>query len=191
MSSHIRKFILLTLSHAESGGRSHYTPHFVTSKCRSLFNCESVIVSKELHQNKGYHYHVGVLNDTASYNTAAKLLRGSFPEFEGRQLNVSFHKSWNTICEYVFKQDQDTYCWGTTKEQCRERLHRKKAGKKSVDLINRLRKCETWNDVLADSILGPRVLKSYSSIKQAFYDLKVYEKVPSLESRLKEYNIFL
>lgn len=88
MSSHIRKFILLTLSHAESGGRSHYTPHFVTSKCRSLFNCESVIVAKELHQNKGYHYHVGVLNDTASYNTAAKLLRGSFPEFEGRQLNV-------------------------------------------------------------------------------------------------------
>ena len=185
MSSHIRRFILLTLSHAESGDRSHYTSHFVVSKCRSLFNCESLIVAKELHKEKGYHYHVGILNDTASRHTAATLLRSSFPEFEGRQLNVSFHKSWNSICEYVFKEDQDPYCWGTTKEQCRERLHRKKAGKKSYDLISRLRNCERWDDVLTDSILGPRVLKSYSSIKQTFYDLKVNEKVPSSESRLR------
>ena len=159
----------------------------MVSKCRSLFNCESIIVAKELDKDKGYHYHVGILNDTASYNTAAKLLRSSFPEFDGSQLNVSFHKGWNSICEYVFKEDQDPYCWGTTKEQCRERLHRKKAGKKSYLLISRLHKCETWNDVLADSILGPRVLRSYSSIKQTFYDLKVNEKMPSLEFRLKEY----
>ncbi len=150
MSSHIRKFIFLTLSHVDSGDRTHYTRHFVVSKCRSLFNCESVIVAKELHKDKGYHYHAGILNDTASYNTAAKLLRCSFPECEGRQLNVSFHKGWNSICEYVFKQDQDPYCWGPTKEQCRERLHRKKAGKKSYDLINRLRECDTWNDVLTE-----------------------------------------
>lgn len=187
MTSQLRRFILLTLSHVESGDRSHYTPHFVVSKCRSLFNCESVVVAKELHKTEGSHYHVGILNDTASYNTAAKLLRSSFPEFEGRQLNVSFHKGWNTICEYIFKEDQDPFCWGTTKEQCRERFHRKKTGKKSKDLITRLRNCETWNDVLADTILGPRVLKSYSSIKLAFHDLKVSERASSLESRLKTY----
>ena len=55
MNTKIRKYILLTLSHAENGERSHYTPHFVVSKCRSLFNCESLIVAKELHKTKGYH----------------------------------------------------------------------------------------------------------------------------------------
>ena len=103
MNSHIRKNILLTLSHAESGERSHYTPHFVVSTCRSLFNCEGVIVAKKLHKSKGYHYHVGILNDTASRYTAGKTLRKSFPEFDGRQLNISFHNIVNTICEYIFK----------------------------------------------------------------------------------------
>lgn len=40
------------------------------SKCRSLFNCESVIVPKELH--------VGILNDTVSRHTAAKTLKSIF-----------------------------------------------------------------------------------------------------------------
>ena len=115
---------------AESGDRVDYTPHFVVSS-RSLFNCESVIVAKQLHKNSGYYYSIGILNHTASYHTATKLLRKSFPEFDGRQLNVSFHKSWNTICEYIFKQDESPFCWGTTKEQCRERINRKKTGKKT------------------------------------------------------------
>lgn len=57
---------------------------------------------------------------------------------------MSFHKSLHTICEYVFKQDQEPYCWGTTKErdtQCRERLHRKRTGKKGLDFMSRLRQC--------------------------------------------------
>lgn len=187
MSSHIRRFILLTLSHAECGDRVHYTPHFVVSKCRSLFNCESVIVAKELHKAKGYHYHIGILNDTASYHTSTQILRDAFPEFDGRQLNVSFHRSWITICEYVFKQDEDPFCWGTTKERIRTLFSARKGSKKSKNLMTRLSGCETWNDVLKDSILGPRVLKSYSSVKQAFYDLKGNEKLPSLESRLQDY----
>jgi hypothetical protein len=101
MSENYRKFILLTLNHVESGECSQYTPYFVVSKCRSIFNCESIIVAKELHKEKGYHYHVGILNNTASRYTAANLLRESFPEFTGRQYNVSFHKSWATICEYI------------------------------------------------------------------------------------------
>lgn len=187
MSENVRKFVLLTLSHAESGDRVHYTPHFVVGKCRSLFNCESVILAKELHKEKGYHYHVGILNDTASRYTAAKFLRAGFPEFDGRQLNVSFHKSWNTICEYIFKQDQDPYCWGTTKEQCRERLNRKKAGKRSVDFISRLGACDSWRDVITDSFLGPRVARSYSSVKQLYLDLKGVQELDSLESRLLDY----
>ena len=120
---YIRKYILLTLSHAERGDRSHYTAHFVSGKCRSVFSCQSVIVAKEQHKEGGYHYHVGILNDNASRKTATKRLREAFKEFSGNQLNVKFHKSWTTICEYVFKEDEDPYCWGTTKEGCRERLH--------------------------------------------------------------------
>ena len=187
MNESVRKFILLTLNHVESGDRTHYTPHFVVSKCRSLFNCESVVVAKELHKEKGYHYHVGIQNDTASRYTAARILRDSFPEFDGRQLNVSYHKSWNTICEYIFKQDKEPYCWGTTKEQCRERFHRKKAGKRSVDFVSRLGACVSWRDVITDSFLGPRVARSYSSVKQLFLDLKGFEELDSLESRLSEY----
>lgn len=187
MSRHLRKYILLTLTHAEAGDRSHYTPHFVVSKCRSLFNCESVIVAKELHKNSGYHYHIGILNDTASYHTATKLLRESFPEFDGRQLNVSFHKSWNTICEYIFKQDSDPYCWGTTKEQCRERLHRRKTGKKGLDFMTRLRNCSTWREVVNDDVLANRVSKSYTSVKQLFLDTKLTPNELSLTERLREY----
>lgn len=187
MSTNLRKFILLTLTHAESGERCHYTPHFVVSKCRSLFNCECVVVAKELHKNSGYHYHIGILNDTATRYTAAKLLRDSFREFEGRQLNVSFHKSWNTICEYILKQDFEPYCWGTTKEECRERINRRKTGKKGLDFMTRLRNCETWKDVVNDDLLANRVSKSYSSVKQLFLDTKHIANELSLTERLKEY----
>ncbi len=46
------------------------------------FYCESIIVATELHQSKGYHYHVGILNDTASRHTAVKILRESQRETE-------------------------------------------------------------------------------------------------------------
>ena len=187
MSSHIRKYLLLTLSHGESAERSHYTPHFVSSKCRSILNCQSVIVAKELHKDEGYHYHVGILNDTASCHTVTKLFRKAFPEFEGMQLNISFHKSWNTICAYILKQDKDPFCWGTTKEQCRERFFRKKTGKPTLDFVTRLKNCNSWRDVIEDEFLGPRVGRSYSSVKQLFLDLKGFQEQDSLESRIEQF----
>ena len=187
MRSHIRRFILLTLSHAESGDRVHYTPRFVSGKCRSLFNCESVVVAKEQHKSSGYHYHVGILNDTPSCHTGIRVLREAFPEFEGCQLNVSFHKSWNTICAYVLKQDDDPFCWGTTKQKIKERLSSVKKRKKNKNIMTLLGECESWDDVVKHRVLGPRVLRSYSSVKQAYYDLKGSSKLPPLESRLKEY----
>ena len=56
----------------------------------SLSNCESVIVPKELQKSKGYHYRVAIINNTTSFHTAAKVSCSckSFPEFDGRQLNV-------------------------------------------------------------------------------------------------------
>ena len=184
---YIRQFILLTLSHAESGEMSHYTPHFVLSKCRSLFNCEKVVVVKELHKTRGYHYHVGILNDSATRDTATKLLRKAFPEFEGGLLNVKFHKSWNTICAYLLKEDKNPYCWGTTKEECEERVGRRKNGKKSLDFVSRLSACNSWKEVITDKFLSPRVARSYSSVKQLYLDLKGHREIEPLQIRLKEY----
>ena len=93
MSSHLRRFLLLTLSHAESDDRVHYTPLFVASKCRTLLECQSIIVAKELHKSEGFHYYVGVLNKVASIHTVAKKFREGFSKFEGRQLHLSFHRN--------------------------------------------------------------------------------------------------
>lgn len=65
---------------------------------------------------------VGILNDTASCHTATKLFRELFREFDGRHLNMSCHKSWNTICEYIFQPDRDPYCCGVPEHQCREHM---------------------------------------------------------------------
>jgi hypothetical protein len=46
MTSTIRKYLLVTLSHAEKYG--HYSPKFVAAKIRSIFFCKVVIVSREL-----------------------------------------------------------------------------------------------------------------------------------------------
>ena len=43
----------------------HICFSFIIAQQESLFNCESIVVAKELHKTKGSHYHVGILNDTA------------------------------------------------------------------------------------------------------------------------------
>ena len=134
MSENIRRFLLLTLSYAEKSECAHYKPHFVVSKCRSLFNCESVIVPKESHKGE---YHVGILNNTASRYTATKKFREGFPEFEGRQLNLSFHKSWSTVCDYVLKQDPNPFVWGTTTKELNNLLSAKKTKKKPETFVVR------------------------------------------------------
>ena len=187
MSSHLKKFLLLTLSHAESGYSVHYTPHFVASKCRSLVNCESVIVVKKSHKNEGYHYHVGMVNNTANSHTATKKFCEGFSEFEGRQLYLSFHRSWATVCAYALKQDSDLFLWGITKDQINDLLNAKKRKKKGGSFIERLRKCSPWEEVLADDILATQASKNYFSVKQVFYDLKGLEKLKPLQKRLTEY----
>ena len=159
MSSHLRRFLLLTLSHAETDDRVHYTPHFVASKCRSLVNCQSVIVPKELHKADGYQYHVGILNNTANSNTAAKKFCKGFPEFEGRQLHLSFHRSWITVCECALKQDFRFFFWKTTKDQINDLLNIRKRKKKVGSFMKRLRKCSALKKVVADNTLTTQASK--------------------------------
>ncbi len=197
-NSHIRRFILLTRSHAEREGRSCYTPHFVCSKVRSLFSCDEIIVSKEMHSGGGFHFHVGILNQTASRHTATKRLRDSFVDFEGRQLNVSFHKSWNTILKYCFKQDSNPYCWGTTPDKCRQRIgwqgqvpvagavrcsdsNKSKRGRLSdQSALDKVLSYESWDEVLKDRKLRGSIVSRISAYKQAFVEYKAAVKVAPL-----------
>ena len=50
----------------------------------------------------------------------------------------------NTICEYIFKQDPDPYCWGSRKQEWRQPLHPKKTGKKDLFFLSRLCECLCW-----------------------------------------------
>ena len=186
MNNHIRKYILLTLTHVGCGETAYYTPHSVVTKCRTLFNCESILVAKKLNKDKGYHYYIGILNDNDSRYTATKVLSEAFPKFEGGQLNVFFHKSWNTTCEYVFKQDSDLFFWGTIKEQCFELLHRKNSGKKDFEFISRLRACHTWSDVIRDNLLADRISTSYSLVRQLFLDIKKVDKSLSVKDHIEK-----
>lgn len=99
----MRPRILLTLSHREKGDRAKVTPREIVNRVVEVFECQQIIISDEPHRDGGAHFHVGILNSTATRYNAARLLRDAFPEFVGASLNVSFHKAWETIVSYVFK----------------------------------------------------------------------------------------
>lgn len=187
MSENLRRNLLITLTHVEREEREYYSPPLIVGKVRSIVNCQAIMVAKEEHKEKGYHYHVGVLNDSASRNTVTKMVRGAFPEFTGHQCNVSFHKSFNTICRYVIKQDMNPYCWNIRVEECRDRAKRQNEGKRNLDSLKLLEKCSTWREVLEEPGLFKQVLRSYNSVKQAWSDVQSTRRVPSLESRLQAY----
>ena len=187
MSTTLRRFLLVTLTHGEAVSRLHYSPKLIVAKIRSLLICNAIIVAKEIHLSGGFHYHVGVLNESASSKTVTRELRKLFQEFEGKQLNVSFHKSWNTVCSYVIKQDKTPYCWNIKLEEVEERTKRQRRGNRNLDSISMLKECETWNDVLEHPTLGAQVLRSYSSVKQTWNDLKGSREQQPLLERLREY----
>lgn len=59
----IRHYILVTLSHAE---KRTLTREQILARVRTCFECQSIIVAKEDYKQKGFHYHVGIFNSTAS-----------------------------------------------------------------------------------------------------------------------------
>ena len=96
------------------------------------------------------------MKENAHRKKATKKRRESFPEWEGRQCKVSFHKSWNTICTYVTKEDKEPYVWGSfSREQIleqarakeREKKVKKKEGEKEEKtnrIFGKLRECDEF-----------------------------------------------
>lgn len=111
----LRKYILLTLSRVDyTAERGALTADSIIARLTEAFVCKSIVICKETHNSNslGFHYHVGLWNESASKYTSTPKLRGLFPEFEGRQLDVSYHKGWNTVCAYLLKEDRSPVVWG-------------------------------------------------------------------------------
>lgn len=126
----LRKYILLTLSHVEcTETRRELSTETIINRLTRTFVCKSIVISKESHTSLGYHYHVGLWNESASKHTASSKLRNLFPEFEGRQLDVSFHKGWNTVCTYLLKEDAAPTVWGEERLEIIKRRADAAAGK--------------------------------------------------------------
>lgn len=60
-----------------------------------------------------------------------------FPEFDGAQMSITFHKAWVTACKYVLKEDKEPYNSGKHDPQPRNKevsirllLHKKRKNKK-------------------------------------------------------------
>jgi hypothetical protein len=180
--SSIRKYILLTLSHVDfTEARHNLSSSVIISRLTKAFACKSIVISKEHHVSRGgTHYHIGVWNETVSKYTGPSLLRDMFPEFEGRQLNVSFHKGWNTVCNYCLKEDQDPVVWGEEPlEMVKKRAKSAETKRRGPDLVKLLRDKNSWEEVMADDSLVKKCLSSYSSVRSTFEDLQAMKKNPA------------
>ena len=184
-SEHLRRFLLITLIHTETEERKHINPKFLVAKFRSLINCQKIIVATEKHKDQGDHFHIGVLNDTASRYTITNVLRKEFSEFEGRAFNVTFHKSFNTIIKYLFKQDPNPYLWGTNKEECLNDIDGKNETPNS--LVDQLLTYPTWSDVLKDKDLIQKYSRSFYSLKGLYHELKAEVKKESVINKINSY----
>lgn len=68
-------------------------------RVRALLNCQRIIIARENHEANGYHFHAALQCSDASKNTAAvRRIRQAFPEFPGRQCNVS---TWFSAVRYA------------------------------------------------------------------------------------------
>lgn len=189
--STLREYILLTLSHAE--GRPTANPEWVRDRLKELFDCRAILVAKESHSESGYNLHAGILNRDASKNTATKRIRRVFHEWEGRTLDVQFHRNWASICRYLLKQDGQPLVWG---EFSLEKIRDIAAGAspKSATkvrtstpaeqlqlmgttppdiIIQKLERCGDWYEIYDDPILRDLAVHSYESLKKLYGDLMV------------------
>lgn len=182
----LRPYILLTLSHAEAENRASVNCKVIVERITEVLRCSALIVAKEKHQAEGFHFHIGIESTNASRNTATRLLRDTFPEFDGAQCSVKFHKSWATICAYVTKEDNKPLLWGQyTMDQIKQkadvvRRHRRASYQnhdQPDEIYTRLKASKQWLDVYKDPILREANLKKYQNRKQIFLDLKTIEQL--------------
>jgi len=181
---HIRKLILLTLSQSEKGERRKVQPKEMEERIRKLFDCVCIVVAKERHQDgEKIHHHIAVLNENASKNQAIAKIREALEEWEGRQCDVSFHKTWKSLCAYITKQDKAPYVWG--KFTINQVLAEAKAARdhkstrkitpetgedKNQRIYAKLRQCNDFLALRKDPELADLLLLKYQTIRNLWED---------------------
>lgn len=174
----LRPYILITLGHAEQ--RGHFTPEQLQQTVRRLFQCSSIVISKEKHQEDGWHIHIAIKNSTASKNNATNKIRQAFPLFDGRQCNVTFHKGFANMIGYVTKQDKEPYVWGElTKDEIlnigENARRKKKTHTKPVqEIVQKINECHQWLEVYNHLEVLERILYgSHSNVRKVFQDIQL------------------
>lgn len=106
-------------------------------------------------------------------------MRSLFPEFEGKELDVSFHRSWSSICTYVTKKDPDVYVWGDQREKIVEIVDSRRQRKRTNPTLAKEHVAHSseekkdWIDFFDDPIVTQENLTYYMSMRSTFDDLWV------------------
>lgn len=169
--SNLRKHLLVTLSHVE-----RQAPNLnLTEVFSQLQQCCTVIRAvgcKEKHEEGGFHYHMAVENSNASKNTITKRIRAAFPEFDGRQVDVKFHKSWVKMLQYVTKEDEDFQCFSADDDYTRDMVLQELECKqsKTLNAVYAIRKHidngGSIQSMVRDDLVAPFMLRSAASVTQ-------------------------
>lgn len=189
----LKPYILVTLAHAER--REQIEPKRIAEIFKRLFNCKSIVIAKETHKELGDHLHIAIYNDNASRNNAVKRIRKAFPQFEGRQCNVTFHKGLNYMLAYVTKEDKDPYVEGEIDknkvlEIAENARKKKRAGRKPAkEILRALRECQKWEDVYENDELTERIVYgSHRNFKTIYQELQIIkESKTHATSRIRKY----
>lgn len=186
-----RKYILVTLSHTE---KRQVSPIMALDRIRKKFQCVAVVIAQETHNTQGIHYHIAIISKNASKNNATRIIRSIFPEFEGRQCEVRYHKGWGTMCTYVTKEDKEPLVWGeyTKNDILSVAENTKKKRKNTITpprvIIEKIEKCEEWIDVYQDEILKEKLLTAYSNMRRIHEDMELIKmRRTSIGEKIVEY----
>ena len=154
----------------------------------------TIIVAREEHDEGGYHFHAGVLLASGILSTRApKLFREIFPEFEGAQLHVSFHKAWVTVCKYLLKEYSDPFFWCngdliTVQEEIQACANHTRKPSSNMEVIEKRKTLDDWERVYVDPDLVDIVFRSYNTLRAVYEDMRlIKDRESSLHTRFITY----
>lgn len=147
--SHVRRWVMITLSHLENA--ASVTEPTVVQRLTETFDVYRIVIGRERHADGNRHWHVLMQSANASKNNVTKKLRGLFPEFTGRGINVSYaYKGWGTPLKYVTKDGDFSVYGNYDVDQLQEDLKAVK-GKRKMQ-IQKIRKLAE-KDVPTETIM--------------------------------------
>ena len=175
--------------------RSSLTEASIVSRITGSINhCISLIVSRESHKDLGHHLNVGILLSKGLHKLSApRSFRKLFPELDGAQLNVSFHRAWFSIVQYIMKEDHTPFTWGhhtlsALKDCLRAHTQHNQMPDRHTSLVEKLQSLDSWDQVYTDPELVKSVFSSHTTLRSIYEDLRIIkEREHSLYARFVSY----